>query len=83
MERIPKNVNLEVKGSLYLQNVVSTVHTSGLQAGICEDILEGTRNKTQEPLEPWTGSDPLTHEDPSPNWGAGLPETGSIISLTG
>jgi hypothetical protein len=38
--------------------------------------------ETQEPLEPWTSSDPRTHEDSSTNWGAGMPETSSIISLT-
>jgi hypothetical protein len=26
--------------------------------------------------------DPHIHEDSSPNWGAGIPETGSVISLT-
>jgi hypothetical protein len=31
----------------------------------------------------WTSSGPRTHEDSSPNWGAGMPETSSIISLTG
>jgi hypothetical protein len=41
------------------------------------------QNETQEPLEPWTSSDPRTHEDSSPNWGSGMPETSSIISLTG
>jgi hypothetical protein len=41
------------------------------------------QNETQEPLEPLISSDPRTHEDPSPNWGAGMPETSSIISLTG
>jgi hypothetical protein len=40
-------------------------------------------NKTQEPSEPWISSDSRTHEDSSPNWGAGMPETSSIISLTG
>jgi hypothetical protein len=40
------------------------------------------QNDTQEPLEPWTSSDPHTHEDSSPIWGAGIPETGSVISLT-
>jgi hypothetical protein len=34
-------------------------------------------------LEPSTSSDPRTHEDSSPNWGAGMPETSSVISLTG
>jgi hypothetical protein len=32
------------------------------------------QNETQEPLEPWTSSEPSTHEDSSPNWGAGMPE---------
>jgi hypothetical protein len=41
------------------------------------------RNETQEPPEPWTSSGPRTHEDSSPNWGAGMPETSSVISLTG
>jgi hypothetical protein len=41
------------------------------------------QNETLEPLEPWTSSDPHTHEYSSPNWGAGMPETSSIISLTG
>jgi hypothetical protein len=40
------------------------------------------QNETQEPLEPWTSSDPRTHEDSSLNWGAGMPGTNSIISLT-
>jgi hypothetical protein len=31
---------------------------------------------------PGTGSDPCTHEDSSPNSGAGMPETGSVIALT-
>jgi hypothetical protein len=41
------------------------------------------QNETQEPLEPWTSSDPRTHQDLSPNWDAGMPETSSIISLAG
>jgi hypothetical protein len=41
------------------------------------------QNKTQELLEPRTSSDPHTHEDSSPNWGADMQETSSIISLTG
>jgi hypothetical protein len=49
--------------------------------GICENILLQT--ETQEPPEPWTSSDPRTHEDSSPNWGAGMPETSSAISLRG
>jgi hypothetical protein len=31
------------------------------------------QNETQEPLEPWTSSDPRTREDQSPNCGAGKP----------
>jgi hypothetical protein len=38
---------------------------------------------TQEPLEPATSSDPHTHEDSSPNWGAAMPETSRIILVTG
>jgi hypothetical protein len=53
------------------------------QPGVCEDILHINEKETQEPLEPWTSSDPRTHEDSSPNWGAGMPETSSDISLTG
>jgi hypothetical protein len=45
-------------------------------SGVCENIL-------MEPLEPWASSDPRTHEDSSPNWGTGMPETSSVISLTG
>jgi hypothetical protein len=41
------------------------------------------QNEAQEPVEPWTSSDPHTHEDSSPNWRAGMPETSSVISLTG
>jgi hypothetical protein len=41
------------------------------------------QNEIQEPLEPWTSSDPRTHEDSSQNWRAGMPETRSITSLTG
>jgi hypothetical protein len=41
------------------------------------------QNETQEPLETWTSSDPRTHEDSSRNWGTGMPETSSDISLTG
>jgi hypothetical protein len=40
------------------------------------------QNETQEPLKPWTSSDPHTHEDSSPNWDAVKPETSSVISLT-
>jgi hypothetical protein len=32
--------------------------------------------------EPWTSSNPCTHEDSSPNWDVGMPETRSNISLT-
>jgi hypothetical protein len=41
------------------------------------------QNETQESLKPCTSSDPRTHKDSSQNWGAGMPETGSVISLTG
>jgi hypothetical protein len=41
------------------------------------------QNETQEPPEICTSSDPCTHKDFSPNWCAGMPETGSVISLTG
>jgi hypothetical protein len=37
------------------------------------------RNETRQPPEPWTSSDPRTHEDSSPNWEAGMPETNSVI----
>jgi hypothetical protein len=43
----------------------------------------GTWKHLTEPLEPWTNSDPRTHEDSFQNWGAGMPETSSFISLTG
>jgi hypothetical protein len=43
----------------------------------------GTQRHLTEPVEPWTISDPSAHKDSSPNWGAGLPQTSSIISLTG
>jgi hypothetical protein len=39
--------------------------------------------ETQESLEPLTSCDPRTHEDSSPNCGAGMPDTSSIISFTG
>jgi hypothetical protein len=45
-------------------------------------IPVGNQNETQEPLESWTSSDPRTHEDSSPNWGVGIPESSSVISLT-
>jgi hypothetical protein len=45
-----------------------------------ENILYD-QNETQEPLELWTSSDPRIHEDSSPIWGAGMPETSSIVSL--
>jgi hypothetical protein len=38
------------------------------------------QNETEEPLEPWTSSDPCTHDDSSPNWGAGMLETRSVIN---
>jgi hypothetical protein len=31
------------------------------------------QNEIQEPLEPWSSSDPRNHEGSSPNWGAGMP----------
>jgi hypothetical protein len=43
VERVPNNSSLEVKGRVYLRNVVSTVHTNDLQPGVRQDILEGTR----------------------------------------
>jgi hypothetical protein len=51
-------------------------YSNGLQPRVLEDILT-------EPLEPRTASGPRTHEDSSPNWGAGMPETSSVISLAG
>jgi hypothetical protein len=50
-----------------------TVHSRGLQPG---------ERLTERP-EPWTSSDPRAQEDSSPNWGADMPQTGSVISLTG
>jgi hypothetical protein len=41
------------------------------------------QNETQDLLDPGTSSDPYTNEDSSLNWGAGLSETSSFISLTG
>jgi hypothetical protein len=38
------------------------------------------QNETKELLEPWSSSDPRSHKD---LWGASMPETSSIISLTG
>jgi hypothetical protein len=38
------------------------------------------QNETQKPLEPWTSSDPRAIKD---SWGAVMPETNSVISLTG
>jgi hypothetical protein len=40
-----------------------------------------TRKHLMDQLEPWTSSGPCTHEDWSPNWVVGMPETSSIISL--
>jgi hypothetical protein len=68
--------------------------SSGIQPGVSvppglgEDILWGTRKhlisiKTQKPLEPWTSSDPSTHEDSSPNSCAAKPEISSIVSSKG
>jgi hypothetical protein len=41
------------------------------------------QHETQEPVEPWTISDPRTYEYSSPNWGVGIPDTRSVFSLTG
>jgi hypothetical protein len=41
------------------------------------------QNETQEQLKNSTSSDLRTLEDSSPIWGADMPETSSIISLTG
>jgi hypothetical protein len=62
------------------------LYISGLQPGERVPPPGSTRkhlnqNETPEPRELWTFSDPRTHEDSSPNWGAGMPETGSVISL--
>jgi hypothetical protein len=54
----------------------------GSLAILYEDEFDSRKHLT-EPLEPWTSSDPRTHEDSSPGWGAGMPETSSVISLTG
>jgi hypothetical protein len=64
------------------------VWSSGLQPGVrvhpgVRETYYINRNETQEPPEPWTSSDPSTHKDSSRNWRAGMPETSSIISLTG
>jgi hypothetical protein len=56
--------------------------TSGLQHGVGGNILTSIKTKHRNRLNLWTSSDPRTHEDSSPNWGAGMPETSSIISLT-
>jgi hypothetical protein len=42
-----------------------------------------SQTETQKPFETWTSSDPRTHEDSSPNWGASMPETSSFVSLAG
>jgi hypothetical protein len=64
-------------------------YSSGLEPGVREDMLGDMRerlnanqNETQKPLELWTSFDPRTDEDYPSNWGAGLPETSSVISLT-
>jgi hypothetical protein len=41
------------------------------------------QNETLEPIKPWSSSDPHTHEDSSPKLGTGMPETSSVISITG
>jgi hypothetical protein len=46
-------------------------------------ISNVNRNETQEHLKPWASSVPCTHEDSSPNWGAGMPGTNLIISWRG
>jgi hypothetical protein len=40
-------------------------------------------NETQKPLEPWANFDPSTNKHSSQNWGVGMPETSSIVLLTG
>jgi hypothetical protein len=71
-----------VMDSLYLkQAFLSEATSSRLHSGVSETFYIN-HNETQEPLEPWTSSDALTHEDSSPNWGAGMAETSSNISLT-
>jgi hypothetical protein len=57
-------------------------YASGLQPGYARTSYIN-HNETQEPLEPWTSSDPSTREDSSLHWGGGMPETSSVISLTG
>jgi hypothetical protein len=77
-----ENINTEVKRSL--QQVVEALTFSGpvvFSMGYAK-ASHINQNETQEPLEPWTSSDPRTHENSSPNWGAGMPETSSVISLT-
>jgi hypothetical protein len=46
-------------------------------------IRKLNQNETQELLELRASSDPRTHEGSAPKWGAGMTETGSVISLTG
>jgi hypothetical protein len=58
-----------------------TTKQSGLEPGV-RVPPGGKRKHLTEPLEPWTNSDPHTHEDMSPNRGDGMPETSPIISLT-
>jgi hypothetical protein len=63
--------------------------SSGLQprvrvpTEVREYILRVTRKHLTDPLETWTSSDPCTHQDLAPNWGAGMPEKSPVISLTG
>jgi hypothetical protein len=55
------------------------IYSSGMQPGVREDILhQSKRNRgTAGTLSQlWSSHSP-------PNWGAGMPETGSVTSLTG
>jgi hypothetical protein len=47
-----------------------------------ENILDQS-NETCELLELWTSSNPGAQEHLSPDWGAGMPQTSSVISLIG
>jgi hypothetical protein len=59
----------------------SSTHGTRAPGGVRKSYIN--QNETQEPLEPWTSSDPHSHEDSSPNWSTGMPERNSVISLTG
>jgi hypothetical protein len=55
--------------------------------GRCWLVSSGTQNRTEPSqtlrnLCTWYSSEPNTHEDSSLKWGAGMPETSSVISLT-